>query len=57
MLVEDIEFKVTKITHIQLTTVRPKKKYLQILTRMRVNELYGFSMVSLNYVSTNRTYV
>ena len=24
---------------------------------MRVNELFGFSMISLNYVFTNRTYV
>ena len=23
---------------------------------MRINELFGFSMVSLNYVFTNRTY-
>ena len=27
-----------------------------MFTRMRVNELFGFSMVSSNYVLTNHTY-
>ena len=31
-------------------------KYLKIFTHMWVNELFGFSMVSSNYVLTNHTY-
>ena len=33
-----------------------RNAYLKIFTHMRVNELFGLSMVSSNYVLTNHTY-
>ena len=32
------------------------RENMKIFTYMRVNELFGFSMVSSNYVLTNHTY-